>query len=147
MSFCPSAIATAAVFTALVVNDLINKNYTPIVLHVFGGIFVVLGITALCQRIGDYAGWLLLLIPIFIILIGFFLEWYSSYPNKKVDMGPSSGPCLMPCQACGYCKPCRCSRQRNCRTSTTSTMDTQAPTIGADLPPNPQVSTLGIKKC
>ena len=171
MNFCPSAIATAAVFSALIINDLINKNYTPIVLHFFGGIFVVLGMVALCQRVGDYAGWLLLLIPIFVILIGFFLEWYSKSTTTIVPNEPTPGPCFIPCPYCGYCNPCRCRRRRPCKVNTYSNssssytdstgtsgstgatdsngnqVSTDTPIIGADLPPNPQITTLGKKNC
>jgi hypothetical protein len=151
MNFCPSAIATAAIFTAIIINDFINSNYTPITLHLLGGIFVTLGIMTLCQRVGDYAGWFLLLIPIFIILIGFFLEWYSSSSSDKLSYGPSSGPCIIPCSSCGYCNPCRCRRRRTrCPTGTTTMSPVTIPgttqVIGSDLPKNTQTSTLG-KNC
>ncbi len=139
MILCPSAIATAAIFTALIINDVINSNYTPITLHLLGGFFTVLGIMTLCQRIGDYAGWLLLLIPMVIILIGFFLEWYSSSGSKSdstITYGPSPGPCFMPCRHCGYCNPCRCRKRIECP---------KMPSIGSNLPKNTQESTLG--KC
>lgn len=132
MNLCPSAIATAAIFTALIINDLINGDYRPIVLHLFGGAFVTLGILTLCQYIGDYAGWIFLAIPVVVILIGTILEWYSSSSTDTVTIssGPSSGPCLMPCSRCGYCNPCHCRPRRPC-------------------PPkeikNPQTTTLG--KC
>lgn len=153
MNLCPSAIATAAIFTALIVNDILNEDYTPITFHLLGGIFVVLGFMALCQTVGDFAGWFLLCIPIVFIILGFLYEWVMSDSKQTMSIsdGPSSGPCFIPCPYCGYCNPCPCRKRRACSSKRPVFSNSQAPgqiqSIGKDLPKNTQTTTLGKTSC
>lgn len=102
MATCPAAIATAAIFTALIILDIANKNYNTIGLRVSGGIFSVIGIFVICQALGNEAGWFFLAVPFFVLLAGFLMIWID---NKK-----DSTPVVKetnPCMECGYA-PCDC---------------------------------------
>jgi len=77
MTFCPAAITTAALFTAIVLIDLAKGKYRYIPFHALGGFFCVLGLNFICQSVGDAAAWILLSIPFLFILLGLFLIWLS----------------------------------------------------------------------
>lgn len=77
MTFCPAAITTAALFTAIVLIDLAKGKYRYIPFHALGGFFCVLGLNFICQSVGDAAAWILLSIPFLFILLGLFLIYLS----------------------------------------------------------------------
>lgn len=105
MDLCPPAITAGAIFTALIVKDIYEKNYKDIIFHLVGSVVSVLGISALCQTIGDTAGWILLLIPFFVLIVGFYIQWVQGTPAAKPVEVPADGCCPL----CGSC-PCHCNR-------------------------------------
>ncbi len=105
MDICPPAITAGAIFTALIVKDIYEKNYKDILFHLVGTVISVLGISALCQYVGDTAGWILLLIPFFVLIVGFYIQWVQGTPDPK----PVSAQANTCCPLCGNC-PCHCNR-------------------------------------
>ena len=77
MTFCPAAITTAALFTAIVLIDLAKGKYRSVPFHALGGFFCTLGISFICQTLGDTAAWILLSIPFIFILLGLFMIWLA----------------------------------------------------------------------
>ena len=144
MAFCPAATATAAIFTALVVLDIVNKNYNNIGLHVSGGIFSVVGIFVICNALGDFAGWIFLGIPFLVLLVGFLMLWVDG----RKDSVESNSECQRPktCNSCGI-MPCRCTRPRPpppppCKASS----QTVLPPSVTTLPARPLESSIGCPK-
>lgn len=146
MGFCPAATATAAIFTALVVLDIVNKNYNTIGLHVSGGIFSVVGIFVICNALGDSAGWILLGIPFLVLLIGLLMLWV----NGRKDIVYSKSDCQT-ANVCSSCctQPCQCNRPHPlpyspppCQASS----QTVLPPSVTTLPHRPLESTIGCPK-
>lgn len=129
MAFCPAATATAAIFTALIVLDIVNKSYNDILLHVSGGVFSVLGIFVICNALGNTAGWGFLAVPFIVLLIGFLLIWID---GRKDPVQPA--PKEMPCQVCGY-MPCQCMFASAC--SQQNPYSTSIPSVPARVPETP----------
>jgi hypothetical protein len=111
MKPCTPAIFTAAIFTALLVLDLIYKNYKDVGFHVAGGIFCVIGLYTACELGGEGMAWVLLGIPFLFLLIGLSMIWVDSQkqaPVATIVPTPSKDDCT-----CPYCHMCPC----RCRTS------------------------------
>jgi hypothetical protein len=121
MNLCPAAITAGAIFTALVVKDIYEQNYKDIPLRLVGGIFSVLGLAALCKYVGDTAGWILLLIPFFVLIVGFYIVWVEGTADPK--------PPVAQMDCCGICSQCPCK----CGGSWPTDCD------GVPLPPPPPV--------
>lgn len=105
MDLCPASITAGAIFTALVVKDIYEKNYKEIVFHIVGGILSVIGLAAVCKSVGDSAGWILLLIPFFVLIVGFYILWVEGTPDQKPLPAPQENCCPL----CSQC-PCHCKQ-------------------------------------
>ena len=140
MAFCPAATATAAIFTALIVLDIVNKNYNDILLHVSGGIFSVVGIFVMCNALGDLAGWGMLMIPFIVLLVGFLLIWID---GRKDTPAPVSQEEEQLCNLCGY-MPCQCGGwvRREPPPCKGSSQPVLPPSV-VNTPPAPSSSDLG----
>jgi len=83
-----TVIVTAALFTALVILDLLRHDYQLLPGHTFFGILSALSMSILEQKNYTKVGWGLLLTPLVILLIGWGMEWLGidprlkPYPNK-----------------------------------------------------------------
>lgn len=117
MQPCIPAVFTAALFTALLVLDLIAKNYKDVGFHVAGGIFSVIGLYTACELAGETAAWILLGIPFVVLLVGLVMIWKDSQkevsPELPVTEQQDSGVADCPCPYCNMC-PCHCRRWRSC---------------------------------
>ena len=71
--FCPPAFTTAAIFTAVIIVDLMNKNTQYAKGHFLLSVPSILLMQYLCDNGSPYIGWGLLFVPFFIILISFLL--------------------------------------------------------------------------
>ena len=118
MKTCLPAIFTAAIFTALFVLDLINKNYNDVGFHIAGGVFCVIGLYAACEVGGETLAWILLGIPFVFLIIGLGLIWIDAQKDASMARAPPApeptyDPC--PCPQCEMC-PCRCRKliQKHC---------------------------------
>jgi len=127
MKPCTPAIFTAAIFTALLVLDLIAKNYKDVGFHVAGGIFCVIGLYTACELGGEMMAWVLLAIPFFFLVIGLGMIWADAQKDAP-SVVPAEPVDDCPCYSCGRC-PCRCRRE--CPPSTSVT----PPRPQAPLPP------------
>ena len=110
ISLCPPALASLAIFTALIVLDITNKETKQILFHVITGIFSVIGLTVFCSYLGETAGWALFSVPFIVLVVGFLLIWIDSQkdPAPKVScQTPKTPPRACPCLSCRSC-PCRC---------------------------------------
>ena len=108
MMLCPAATTAAAIFTALVVIDIYNKNYKDIVFHIVGGIVAILGLNTMCDLTSDLGGWVLLGIPFFVLIIGFYIQWAEGQRPTPTAPAPnlSADNCCPRCSSC----PCTCQQ-------------------------------------
>lgn len=109
MKPCTPAIFIAAIFTALIVLDLIGKNYKDIGFHIAGGIFSVIGLYTACELGGEWVAWALMAIPFVFLIIGLGLIWIDSQKEPKAPIPVQRVPIRCPCRRCGEC-PCKCRR-------------------------------------
>ncbi len=107
MKPCTPAIFTAAIFTALLVLDLIYKNYKDVGFHVAGGVFCVIGLYTACELGGEGMAWVLLGIPFFFLLIGLAMIWVDSQKDAPTSIATPVPEPPCPCPSCYTC-PCRC---------------------------------------
>ena len=83
-----TVIVTAALFTALVLLDLLRHEYQLLPAHTIFGIVSVVAMRILEQKNYENVGWGILLMPLVILLIGWGMEWIGfdprlkPYPNK-----------------------------------------------------------------
>lgn len=129
MDLCPASITAGAIFTALIVKDIYQKNYNDIIFHSIGGILSVIGLAAICKSVGDTAGWILLLIPFFVLIVGFYILWVQGTPDPK-----PTAPVDDCCSLCTQC-PCRCNR--NWPTDCDGLPLPAPPPIVTNTPPKP----------
>jgi len=67
-------IATAAIFVALIILDLLRRDYELLPGHGFFGLISVFLMAILCQRGYNMAAWGLLLFPFVILVIGLGIQ-------------------------------------------------------------------------
>ena len=108
INLCSPALASLAIFTALIILDITNKDNKQIFFHIITGIFSVLGLSVICSYIGETAGWALFSVPFIVLVVGFLLIWIDGQkdPAPKPPcqtMPPRACPCLS-CRSC----PCKC---------------------------------------
>ena len=136
MTFCPAAITTAALFTAIVLIDIAKGKYRYIPFHAIGGFFCTLGISFICQYLGDMAAWILLSIPFIFILLGLFMIWLSG-PTMVVAVAtqPQTESCEEPMPSCPPPPAC-----------TPTAPPPRLPASVTSVPPSTSVSTIGCRK-
>lgn len=116
MKPCTPAIFTAAIFTALIVLDLVYKNYKDVGFHLSGGIFSVIGLYTACELGGEGMAWILLGIPFLFLLIGLIMIWVDSQKQAPSPYVPAPQP--QPECPCPYCHGCPCYCKRLCDSPT-----------------------------
>jgi hypothetical protein len=134
MTFCPAAITTAALFTAIVIIDLTKGNYRYVPFHALGGFFCTLGLSFICQTLGDTAAWILLSVPFIFILLGLFMIWFSGPTNVAV-----------PAEREDSCRDTRASCAHN-PYPVKIACTPRLPASVTSVPPATLISTLGCSK-
>ena len=109
---CLPAYTGAAIFTSLVILDLIHQQWTSLPGHILFGIFIVLLLIYICQSRGPQLGWILLSIPLVFVLLGLLLNTMKKPTVKtetvaKKETNVELEPC--PCTCCSY-SPCKCMK-------------------------------------
>jgi hypothetical protein len=145
LSLCSPALASLAIFTALIVLDIVNKTYNQIFFHVVTGIFSVIGLSVICGYIGEGVSWALFSVPFLVLVVGFLLIWIDSQKEsvkKPASYGTPIRAC--PCLSCRSC-PCRCGMNIPAPPPPVGTPSSCAPLPDSvtSLPPRKPESTLG----
>ena len=135
MTFCPAAITTAALFTAIVLIDLAKGKYRSVPFHALGGFFCTLGISFICQALGDMAAWILLSIPFIFILLGLFMIWLSGPIIVAAVAQQQTESCEEPMPSCPPPPAC-----------TPTAPPPRLPASVTSVPPSTSVSTIGCRK-
>lgn len=137
MTFCPAAITTAALFTAIVLIDLAKGKYRYIPFHAIGGFFCTLGLSFICQSLGDMAAWILLSIPFIFILLGLFMIWLS---------GPTLVAVATAQQQADSCEDTEPACQPTPPACTPRAPPPRLPASVTSVPPATSISTIGCRK-
>lgn len=86
-------IAAAALFTAIVIVDVIKGESSSIATHAFLGLLSIGAVTFLSMKGADFVAWGILVLPMFIILLSFVLVYVGSpivnKPTSTVVASPS----------------------------------------------------------
>jgi hypothetical protein len=102
---CLPAYATAGLFSAAIILDLINQRDDLAKSHLFLGVLAFLLVQYLCQSNKEFIAWALLTVPFILIMSGFF---FASSSSKATPSGPT--PFVPPCTrgrgscSCPYCR-------------------------------------------
>jgi len=137
MTFCPAAITTAALFTAIVLIDLAKGKYRAVPFHALSGFFCTLGLSFICQSLGDMAAWILLSIPFIFILLGLFMIWLSGPTVAVVATAQQTESCEDTEPSCVQPMPPAC---------TPTAPPPRLPASVTNVPPATSISTLGCRK-
>ena len=111
IKLCPPSLWSLAIFTAIVILDITNKNYKQIFFHIVTGLFAVLGLSVLCQYAGETTSWAIFSIPFVVLVVGFLLIWIDGrkdpVPQPKASCQTPTPKRACPCLGCRRC-PCSC---------------------------------------
>lgn len=80
-------LTTAALFTAIIINDAIMNDSSSIPNHAFLGLIAVLATSYLSMKGAEMAAWGIIALPAFVILLSFVLAYMSSSNSSS---SPSS---------------------------------------------------------
>lgn len=138
MAFCPAAVTAGAIFTALIVRDIYLQTYKEIPFHLVGAIFSVLGLSMLCRVASDTVAWAVFLVPFFVLIVGFYIQWAEGQKSKDVAV---ASPMPTPCPVCAP-SPCGCRRRRRCPTPEAPSVAPPPPSV-VSVKPNPAPSSFG----
>ena len=109
---CPPAIATVALFTAILLLDLFRAEYTYMPAHAILGAVASLLMAVLCQRGAAIGAWILLGTPFLLLLFGWIVwatKWESKAMKERAVEQRSSVQNAAP-----YCRRCPPKRQPCC---------------------------------
>ena len=108
---CTPAIATAALFMALLFLDLFRREFHLLPSHGILGVFSVLLMSVLCNNNGELAAWGIFAIPFIILLIG----WMSMVSQQDTGIPYRIGPVNPAKNPCAVCRKsvdvCRCQKR------------------------------------
>jgi hypothetical protein len=111
MDICPPAIATAALFIAVILLDLYTRDWRRAPGRALFGIFATLLMIFICQRGSHTMAWILLAAPFVLVFLGWIFRAHSEVKESddytrayENTMNPG---CACPC--CGS-MPCHCMR-------------------------------------
>ena len=78
-------LTTAALFTAIIINDAITKNSSSIINHAFLGLIAVLATSYLSMKGAETAAWGIITLPTFVIVVSFLLSFMNSPSTSHVE--------------------------------------------------------------
>jgi hypothetical protein len=101
---CFPGITAAAIFVALVLTDLYKRDWHRVPGHALFGVFIVLLLLFICERIGEGPAWLLLMAPFAFVFLGMFFSSVFRFGKiEKVHHRHMNDKC-----GCCNMNPCRC---------------------------------------
>lgn len=126
------AIATAALFTAIIIHDAMVKESDSIPTHAFLGLISVLAMIYLSMKGANFVAWGILVLPMFIIALSFVLVYVgtkATAPAPAISAAPTnssansaapatSAPASGPAPVAPTAPPCNCGPTVNLPTTT-----------------------------
>ena len=113
MKICLPALTTAGLFTAIVILDMINREYKLIFGHGLLGFISILLVLYLCEKSSEYVAWILLATPFVLILLGWSIGALRGASGKAQPV-TSSGIQLEQPAMYGYSNSCISCMQYPC---------------------------------
>lgn len=97
-ALCTPAIATAAIFVALLFLDLFRREFHLLPAHSLFGFVSVLLMSVLCQNNANFVAWGLLAFPFVILVLGWGMMALkatdtSTVPYRIGNVTPAPNPC------------------------------------------------------
>jgi hypothetical protein len=86
------AITTGALFTALLISDLIRRRKEDLGKHALLGLISVLIMLVLSQKGADFVAWGLLILPMFILALSFIIVFLRKTPETPVTPSVAAHP-------------------------------------------------------
>lgn len=114
MHICLPALATAGLFTSVLILDLKNKDYRLIMGHALLGFVSVLLVLYLCEKTAEKVAWALLITPFILIFLGWSLGALSASGVQKPLEHASSGLQMEQAPYYGYGTGCNVCYQYPC---------------------------------
>ena len=106
---CLPAVATTALFIAVILLDLMSKEWRRIPGRALFGIFAVLLVQFICDKGDDWVAWTLLAFPFVLLFIGYIFRVSYNDPSSSAESEPASDDSSCGCPCCGG-RPCHCMR-------------------------------------
>lgn len=113
MKFCLPALASAGLFTAIVILDMINREFKLIFGHSLLGFISILLILYLCEKNAEIVAWSLLATPFVLIFMGWSIGALRGASGKTQPV-TSSGVQLEQPPMYGYGNACVGCQQYPC---------------------------------
>jgi hypothetical protein len=86
------AIATAALFTAIIIHDAMIKESDSIPVHAFLGLISVLAMIYLSMKGANFVAWGILVLPMFIIALSFVLVYVGTKATVSTNASSVASP-------------------------------------------------------
>jgi hypothetical protein len=97
---------TVAIFTAILIQDLILVNYKYMLGHFLFGLIAVLLMMYLVDSNASYVAYGVLLLPFILLLLGWSIDSVKKASGETAPLLPPPTP-RSPC-GCGRCRSCPC---------------------------------------
>jgi hypothetical protein len=94
LTFCTPILVSAAIFIAIVVLDLFQKEYEYVLGHIVWGIIATLLISILCQKGMGFAAWVLLFVPVILILLGLLYVKIEEQRKERAKVKAMASPVI-----------------------------------------------------
>jgi hypothetical protein len=88
----PSVVVTAGIFTALLITDVVKKDYNLIVGHILFAVIGILGIFSLAEMGSEWTGWILIGLPFLLLFIAHAIRLQKERGNPATLVPPSQQP-------------------------------------------------------
>ena len=111
--FCLPATVTTAYFIAIILLDLINRDWNRVPGHALFGVFAVLLVSFICQRGSEPMAWILMGAPFIFLFLGYMFRIIFSVDWKNLLFGwatketPQNTSFDSTCPCCQEA-PCHC---------------------------------------
>lgn len=136
MYICLPVIATAALFTAIVIMDLYQKDYKLIFGHSLLGFVSLLLMFYLCEKTAEKVAWGILITPFILIFLGWSIGALRTQSGKPQEQVTSSGLPMEHPAFYGYGNTCAACMQYPC-----SCVEATVQVPEKDKKPTPKNST------
>jgi hypothetical protein len=106
---CLPAVATTGLFVAVILLDLMTKEWRRVPGRALFGVFSVLLVLFICERGSEWMAWTLLGAPFLLIFLGYIFQIQYTNGNGSYDDSYEEEVQGCGCPCCHF-RPCRCPR-------------------------------------
>jgi hypothetical protein len=88
----PSVVVAAGIFTALLITDVIKKDYNLLVGHVLFAVLGTVGVFSLAEMGSEWTAWILLFLPFVLLFIAHAIRLQKERGDTATLVPPTSPP-------------------------------------------------------